>query len=148
MKKYYFIICIASLLFISCQSTQKEINEQNKINEQEENITIKEEENAPYDQWLSLLLSPYYFEYTQGARKFLALPPDDAVYYLYKHKNALRETNDTMQPVCLLLIKLIFQQQNDEWITEKTKCSIPTLVQIAQQELKCRHKNQNFTKQN
>lgn len=140
-------MCIASLLFISCQSMQQEINEQEKINEQEENITL-EEENDLYAQWLSLLVSPYYFEYTQGARKFLALPPDDAIYYLYKHKNALRETNNTMQPVCLLLIKLIFQQQNDEWIAEKAKCSIPTLAKIAQQELKCRHKDQNFTKQN
>lgn len=146
MKKHYLIIYIASLLCISCQSMQQETNEQEIIIQ--ENILTSKEENDLYAQWLSLLLSPYYFEYTQGARKFLDLPPDDAVYYLYKHKNALRETNNTMQPVCLLLIKLIFQQQNDEWVAEKAKCSIPTLAEIAQQELKCRHKDQNFTRQN
>jgi|GEM_PF-2525028 hypothetical protein len=132
MKIKTIIFCLfSSCIVFSCSTHERTI-------QQVQVMPIIRIENTEWDEWLSLLLSPHYFEHTQAARAFLNVSPDEAIVYLYQHKNKLRETNNTMQPVCLQLIKLIFQKQETEWSKKQQSHKIKGIAEIARKEMERR----------
>lgn len=86
------------------------------------------------------LASSKFFEYTQAARQLLSMGTK-AVPYLHAHIDLTRESNDTVMPVCRILLTLIFQQQDMEWINLQRKSQFIELKELADQEWKRRMQN-------
>lgn len=132
MKKQNFFFVITGLgciLFFSCSS-----NDLSSHDVAFEKHQVKNLENGNVKRWLEQLTSPKFFEYTQAARKFLDMGIE-AIPYLRENIHLMRESNDSVIPVCLNLLEIIFQQQKEEWILSQIQSSYPEIQKIAQEEI-------------
>lgn len=77
--------------------------------------------------YIDKLTSPRFLEYTQAARKLIKIGPK-AIPLLYNSINLVRESNDTVIPVCLLIIRIIFQKQDIKWVRQQLKGKYKTLA--------------------
>jgi len=138
--KLPFRFFLMLLFIISCHSPEWEsqdvVLKQNPGQIKEPNHTST---NVAMKKWLEQLTSPKFFEYTQAARIFLDMGVD-AIPYLLENIHLMRESNDSVTPVCQNLIEIIFQQQKEEWILSQTKSPHPEIQKIAKEEMARREK--------
>ncbi len=103
--------------------------------EQNHNVAVTAQEEI--NEILLQLTSPNFFEYTQAARYCLDMGAG-AIPILYQHRHLGREVHGTIVPVCLLIIKLIFEEQNTQWVTSELQSPFPEIRAVASTELQRR----------
>lgn len=90
------------------------------------------------------LASPKFFEHTQAARELIQMGKE-ALPYLTKEMKTVRETNDSILPVCMIVIKIIFQQQDLPWVISQTENPSEEIRKIAQEEIAKRNQARTNT---
>ena len=134
-NRSYWFFCIIFFL-IGCNSGEFSVLEDHQLKKQNAEI-----EDNSMRRLLDQLTSPKFFEYTQAARKFLAMGAE-AIPYLVENIHLMRESNDSVVPVCLNLLQILFQQQKEEWIFLQMQSIYPEIQKIAKEELARRKKRE------
>lgn len=117
------------LLGYGCSTSPIQKQEQDQAG-----IILSAEYNDPQIlEWINKLASSKFFEYTQAARHLMALGTK-AVPYLHAQLNRKREANDTVIPVCRVLLMIIIQQQDDAWVQSQQQSNLPAVRELAEQE--------------
>lgn len=140
MMKYYSILlnfaviafCVVGC-FVNPNFTERYVQQHQK------HIIVDESTQMEIGEAISQLTSPDFFIYTQAARKLIEIGPP-AICHLYQNRRVFRESNDTVVPVCLLIIKIIVSNQDTNWITGQLQSKYPEVRQIASAELEKRNK--------
>lgn len=133
LKNFFWLVVL--IFLVGCHSSELDILENQQYRKQSLEI-----ENSHVKKWLEQLTSPKFFEYTQAARKFLEMGTD-AVPYLRENLHLTRESNDSVVPVCLNLLQILFQQQKEEWVISQEKSEYPEIQKIAKEEIVRRKKS-------
>ncbi len=135
MQRYIFMLTLG-LFILGCSPQQ-----QSKLLEISTIQSHSELSNPQILGWIEQLTSPKFFEYTQAARNLIERGTE-VIPYLCQQSDKFRESNDTLQPVCLILLQIILAQQPDSWLQEQlqTPNLNPKIVEFATAELKRRHK--------
>ena len=136
----YVLVPLLAMAITACNITSNAFNsvpgQQHPI---QNGNTIPKSLSPQIRKTMQQLISPKFFEYTQAARSLVAMG-EKAIPILYQCRHLVRESNATVIPVCLVIIKIIFQQQTTDWVRTWLKSKRKELRQIAADELKRREK--------
>lgn len=87
--------------------------------------------------YLAKLTSSNFFEHTQAAQHLIQMGPP-VIPELLRNRHLLRESNDTVVPVCTLVIEIIFSRQTREWVGSQLGHPVPEIREIAAKDLERR----------
>ncbi len=128
LRKFFLLILI---LYVGCSIHHK----RNNPDQNEEFVIFPATHNSDLDPIIEQLASPKFFEYTQAARKLIEKGPD-ILPYLSQKFDTMRESDNTLIPVCQMIAEIIIQEQSDGWLLERWKiCPYPKLRELYVQEI-------------
>ena len=132
-QKYIFGIFV----FLCCQACTYNRGRIRPFVKDSHTVITRKKTDAKTEKMLSLLTSSNFYEYTQAARYFIDKGPS-AIPLLYQNRHLLREVSDSVVPVCLLVVRRIFEKQKIAWVRKQLLSPFPEICTIALEEIERR----------
>lgn len=103
-------------------------------------ITTPTANNEPTTaELLKQLTAVSFLDHTLAARRLVELGPT-ILTTLYHARHLMRESNDTLIPCVLVVIRIIFSQQSEVWVQSQLHSDKPEFRKLAETELERRAK--------